>query len=197
MKDGRVGKTEELLVERRLVAYNDKLQKRDLESIDTIVIHCTELPDVSMCREFAERVHYKSGTGNCGHFYIYRDGSCVQFAELNRVAHHVVGHNEKSVGVELMNRGRYPHWWRRDHQEMTQDYTEEQYKTLAGLLGFLKNELPGLKHLYGHSELDERLVAAEDDPAKRVRRKLDPGPLFDWDRVCRVWGETKKREKNC
>jgi len=35
----------------------------------------------------------------------------------------------------------------------------------------------------GHEDLDREWLAASDDPQRRVRRKLDPGPLFPWSRV--------------
>lgn len=169
------------------VSYSCRLKERDPESIDTVVIHCTELPDPIICREFAERILYESGTGNCGHYYVHRDGVCVQYVELNRTAHHVAGHNETSIGVELINRGRYPYWFRSDHQELTQEYTEEQYETLTKLLQQLKRELPGLVRLERHSDLDRTMVEALDDPSIQISRKVDPGPLFDWKRIYKTW----------
>ena len=47
--------------------YEERLEARPLAQIDMVVIHCTELPDLAMAREFGERVHYDSGTGNSGH----------------------------------------------------------------------------------------------------------------------------------
>ncbi len=184
VSDTRAGRLE---IEKTLVSYNCRLKERDLESINTVVIHCTELPDPDLCREFAERILYESGTGNCGHYYVHRDGVCFQYVELNRTAHHVAGQNETSIGVELINLGRYPHWFRSDHQEMTQEYTEQQYETLTKLLQHLRTELPGLVRLERHSDLDRTMVEAQDNPSIRIRRKVDPGPLFDWKRICKSW----------
>ena len=174
-------------IEKQLVTYNDKLERRSTSLVDMVVIHCTELPDEAMCRRYADKILYESGTGNCGHYYIFRDGRCVQYATVDRVAHHVMGHNKRSVGIELANRGRFPHWFHAACQEMKEGYTEQQYKALLGLLRALKQQLPALRKLVGHSDLDERWVPAEDDPEKRVRRKVDPGPQFDWSRVRRYW----------
>ena len=42
--------------------------------VDLVVIHCTELPDLAIAREYGERVLHDNGSGNSGHFYIDRDG---------------------------------------------------------------------------------------------------------------------------
>ena len=47
----------------------------------------------------------------------------------------------------------------------------------------LAAELPSLRFIAGHEELDTEQVAASDDPALRVPRKRDPGPLFPWAEV--------------
>ena len=71
-----------------------------------MVIHATELPDMETAREYGERIHHdESRTGNSGHFYIDRDGRIEQWVPLDRVAHHVRGHNRDSVGIELVNGG--------------------------------------------------------------------------------------------
>ncbi|KAG1079639.1 hypothetical protein G6F40_016221 [Rhizopus arrhizus] len=68
--------------------YHDRLPLRDPAALEMVVIHCTELPDLAMAREYGERVLYDSGAGNRGHFYIARDGRVVQYVAPERVAHH-------------------------------------------------------------------------------------------------------------
>jgi N-acetylmuramoyl-L-alanine amidase len=169
------------------VPYADRLAERELNKVDTVVIHCTELPDPALCREYACREIHPSGTGNCGHYYIDRSGGVAEYVPLDRVAHHVRGHNEESVGIELINRGRYPDWYHSENQEMTEPYTEAQYVALEKLLGCLKGRLERLGRLVGHSELDREWVEATDAAGKKVRRKVDPGPLFDWERIRKLW----------
>ena len=102
---------------------------------------------------------------------------------MERIAHHVRGYNPRSVGIELVNIGRYPDWLAAGSQSMQEPYTEAQIVALLGLLESLQRELPSLRFIAGHEELDTTEVAASDDAGVRVHRKLDPGPLFPWERV--------------
>jgi len=168
--------------------YAQRLQTRALAGIDLVVIHCTELPDLATAREYGERVVHTSGTGNSGHYYIDRDGSIVRYVPEERVAHHVRGHNEHSVGIELVNTGRYPDWFDSHRQVMAEPYPDAQIDALLRLLAHLRATLPGLQKIAGHEDLDIDRVAASDDPSKQVQRKLDPGPLFPWQRVMAACG---------
>ena len=164
--------------------YVEALAARDPASIDTVVIHCTELPDLATAREYGERVLYPaSGTGNSGHYYIDRDGTVRRYVADDRVAHHVRGWNRRAIGIELVNTGRYPHWLDSRHQAMVEPYAPVQIEALVALLRRLAGELPSLRHVAGHEDLDRERVAASDDPTVQVSRKLDPGPLFPWERV--------------
>lgn len=163
--------------------YQDLLEARPLDRIDLVVIHCTELPDLATARSFGEQPRYASGTGNSGHWYIDRDGGVQQWIAPERVAHHVRGLNARSVGIELVNRGRYPHWLHAGHQAMDEPYAEAQIDALLALLARLRRTLPALRWIAGHEDLDTTRVPAEDAPEVQVARKRDPGPLFPWARV--------------
>lgn len=165
------------------LAYLDRLDSRPAHSIDLAVIHCTELPDLQTAREYGERECHPSGTGNSGHFYIDRDGAVYRFVDPLRMAHHVRGHNARSVGIELINRGRWPSWLDSRCQRMSEPYTERQIESLIGLLAWLRRQFPGLNLIAGHEDLDRERVPASDDPHKTVYRKRDPGPAFPWQRV--------------
>jgi N-acetylmuramoyl-L-alanine amidase len=164
--------------------YVGKLQPRPLAQVELVVLHCTELPDLATAREYGERVLYpESGTGNSGHYYIDRDGAIQCWVEPGRIAHHVRGHNERAIGIELVNTGRWPNWLDAGHQAMEEAYPGAQVEALLGLLRQLQADLPSLRGIAGHEDLDREEVAATDDPARRVRRKRDPGPMFPWPRV--------------
>ncbi len=164
--------------------YADSLQQRDPDTIDLLVIHCTELPDLSTARSYGETVHYpQSGTGNSGHYYIDRDGRCEQWVPDNRVAHHVRGLNAHSIGVELVNRGRWPDWFHAAHQQPEEAYPKVQIDALIALIGDLQQRLPKLSKIAGHADLDLQRIPSADDPEVSIRRKIDPGPLFPWSTV--------------
>ncbi len=163
--------------------YVDRLGERSLADIELVVIHCTELPDLATAREYGERLRYDSGTGNSGHYYIDRDGTVLRYVPEQRIAHHVRGQNPRSLGIELVNTGRFPHWLDSRHQAMDEAYTDAQIGSLVALLQDLAKRLPSLQHIAGHEDLDRERVPASDDPAVLVHRKLDPGPRFPWERV--------------
>lgn len=164
--------------------YVTALAQRLRDDVTTVVIHCTELPDLAMARTYGEKILYvDTGTGNSGHFYIDRDGRVFEYVPIERVAHHTRGYNPQSVGIELVNRGRYPDWMKSTHQAMDEPYTEAQITSLRSLLAQLRAALPNLVTIAGHEELDTTLVPSSDDPDVLISRKRDPGPLFPWDRV--------------
>ena len=171
--------------------YAAKLAPRAAADVDLVVVHCTELPDLATAREYGERVLYPAradgsgGTGNSGHFYIDRDGSVHAWVGIDRIAHHTRGYNPRSIGIELVNTGRFPHWLDSRHQAMDEPYAEAQVAALVELLQAMRPRLPRLRYIAGHEDLDPGEIEASDDPSRKVRRKRDPGPLFPWARVLR------------
>jgi N-acetylmuramoyl-L-alanine amidase len=165
----------------RPLSYVNRLEKRNVGNINLAVIHCTELPDLDTARQWGERlVHENSRTGNSGHFYIDRDGIIEQWVPVDRVAHHARGQNVHTIGIELVNSGRFPNWFHSAHQHMSEPYPDQQIEALVYLLNDLAARYPSLGLVTGHEDLDTELLPADDSPATQIRRKLDPGPLFPW-----------------
>jgi N-acetylmuramoyl-L-alanine amidase len=173
----------QLPINEHLLPYVQQLDSRSIEQIDLVVVHCTELPDLSMARQYGEIAHYPSGTGNSGHFYIDRDGSVYMYVKPDRIANHTRGYNPRSIGIEIVNVGRYPDWFNSHQQQMNEPYTAEQISAVIALLHQLKALCPQLKWIAGHEDLDTAQVPASDNPAVQVFRKRDPGPLFPWEIV--------------
>jgi N-acetylmuramoyl-L-alanine amidase len=185
-REATVGKTGPVIHQAHL-PYAEKLDSRDTACIDLVVIHCTELPDLATARDFGMRIHYpNSGTGHSGHYYIDRDGRIEQWVAPERIAHHVRGFNQHSLGVELINRGRYPQWLNSATQIMSEPYPKEQISALIKFLHYFCATYPGLRWITGHELLDLEMVPATDDPRLQVYRKRDPGPLFPWKDVLRA-----------
>ena len=173
--------------------YVDRLPERPAAAVTLVVIHCTELPDLATAREYGEKVLYESGAGNSGHYYIDRDGTIQRYVPGTRIAHHVRGRNAESIGIELVNRGRYPDWFDSRHQAVTERYPQAQVDALRALLALLRREFPNLRAIAGHEDLDTARVPASDDPSVPVSRKLDPGPLFPWDAIVPACGLERVR----
>lgn len=154
-----------------------------MKNIELVVIHCTELPDISSARVYGEKIHYDSGTGNCGHYYISKQGHIEQWVENNRIAHHVRGNNPNSIGIELDNLGRFPNWHITNAQIMYDPYPQAQVDALITLLKQLKKDIPSLKYITGHEDLDTRLIPSENNSEIFIRRKTDPGKMFPWEKI--------------
>lgn len=172
-----------LIIHEQPLSYVDLLPERPATAVELVVIHCTELPDLATAREYGQKVLHASGTGNSGHYYVDRDGAVYRYVPGTRVANHVRGYNPASIGIELVNLGRYPHWWDSRHQQMTEPYRATQIAALRALLAELCRAFPNLQRIAGHEELDTTLMPASDDADVEIHRKLDPGPLFPWAEV--------------
>ena len=174
--------------------YAQRLARRDPAQVDLCVIHCTELPDLDMARSYGERELYPdSGTGASGHYYIERDGTVSRFVDPVRSANHTRGYNPRSIGIELVNLGRYPDWYHSGSQVMTDPYPALQIEALLALIAALRADFPALRYIAGHEDLDLALVPASDDAGIEVRRKLDPGPMFPWPLALERSGLTRFR----
>lgn len=171
-------------IQPRLLPYASLLETRTPEEIDLVVVHCTELPDLKAARDYGERIHYPgSGTGHSGHYYIDRNGVVELWVPENRIAHHVRDFNHRSLGIELINAGRYPDWFHSANQVMRESYPDIQIDALLTLLTGLAERLPALRYIAGHEDLDTGTVPASDNPDLTVQRKRDPGERFPWDQV--------------
>jgi N-acetylmuramoyl-L-alanine amidase len=176
------------------LAYVRQLAERPLAAIDLVVMHCTELPDLATARSYGERVLYLgSGTGASGHYYIDRDGRIECWVAPERIAHHTRGYNPRSLGIELVNLGRYPDWLDSRRQVPTEPYPQRQIAALLALLAELRRLVSSLRFIAGHEDLDTARVPASDDSGIEVRRKIDPGPLFPWETVLSACGLTRLR----
>jgi hypothetical protein len=90
------------------------------------------------------RAYPDSGTGASGHYYIERDGAISRFVDPVRSANHTRGYNPRSIGIELINLGRYPDWYDSRRQAMTDPYPEVQIESLLALIAVLRADFPAL-----------------------------------------------------
>lgn len=155
------------------------LRPRPLSSIELVVLHATEEPTL----EDARLAALNSADHVSGHIYVDRDGTLEEWVPADRIAHHTVGYNRQSIGIELVNRGRYPDHFSSRNQEPREPFPESQILALEGLLRELIRECPSISRLERHSSLDLRMRPSDDRPDVQVRRRIDPGPRFPWGRV--------------
>ncbi len=164
---------------RRFLPCVEALPERSVADIRLLVLHSTEEPTL----EDARRVAQESEDCVSAHYYVDRNGSAEEWVPITRAARHVSGHNQASIGIELVNRGRSPDHLASTGQTPTEPFDEAQIKALEELIDVLRGACPNLTQIQRHSDLDERRVPASDAPGLTVRRRIDPGPLFPWARV--------------
>lgn len=142
--------------------------------VDTVVIHsiyseeCKDSFDTEACIELLERHQVAS------HYLIDRAGRILQFVEEDKRAKHAgesrmpfkddqrEAVNDFSIGIELTG-------------TEASGFTEEQYCGLASLIADIMERHP-ITAVVGHEHIA---------PA----RKVDPGPLFDWEKLRRGLNE--------
>ncbi|MFM9939597.1 MAG: N-acetylmuramoyl-L-alanine amidase [Hyphomicrobiaceae bacterium] len=103
------------------------------------------------------------------HYIIGRDGEVAKSVPEDEVAIHTVGHNDRAIGIELINAG--------DGREpYTREQIEALIKVIRGVQGRWRIPLSEIK---GHEDVDKSTFACG---GQQARRKQDPGPLFPWER---------------
>lgn len=179
-----------------LLPWHDLLEVQPPDAVSLVVLHCTEQPTLQAAREEALAAwEREQGTSVAAHYYVDRDGTTYRYVEDDRVTHHVFGYNHRAIGVELVNDGRYPHWFRSDHQDPTDPYTRPQLEAVAALVTDLAERHAGIRRIARHADLDRRMVRAHDDPTRWVRRRIDPGPQFPWEWLLAHWDALQTEQR--
>lgn len=156
-------------------------------TVDAVVLHHISLPpgrfggdhiaelflnrlDPAAHPYFATVAHLRVSA----HLLIRRGGEVVQFVDTDEKAWHagesaldgVPDVNRFSVGIELEG-------------DETTPYEEAQYEGLGRVLPWLRRVHPAIapSRVVGHEHV-------------APGRKVDPGPLFDWERVRRILSPT-------
>ncbi|CAK0750912.1 1,6-anhydro-N-acetylmuramoyl-L-alanine amidase [Gammaproteobacteria bacterium] len=158
--------------------------------IDLLVIHGISLPpgqyggpwiDALFTNALPPAAHpyfvALEGVRVSSHLLIRRDGNLVQYVPFQYRAWHAgvsswAGRtrcNDFSIGIELEGVD-------------TVSYADVQYTVLAEVIQILMEAYPGItsERVVGHSDI-------------APGRKTDPGPAFDWGRLCGVLDERNTR----
>lgn len=168
-----------LFVEVVLAKGNHNSKQRDV-AIDSIVLHAIAGPycegskvkyssakdDLQFWKSFFER-HKVVGI----HYIIDRNGEVISSIDDDKIANHAIGWNRRSIGIELINKG-----------DGIDPFPELQMLSLQLLINQLMIKHPSIKksNIYRHSDIDKRYFKCG---GKSIKRKQDPGVLFDFQRV--------------
>lgn len=101
------------------------------------------------------------------HYIVGRDGRISKGIPENRVAIHTRGHNRQSIGIEMINRG-----------DGSEYFPPAQFDAMVKLVrGIARRHNIKPQNILRHSDVDHSTFRCA---GKRIRRKQDPGPAFDW-----------------
>jgi len=146
-------------------------------SVKEIVVHATGGPfcqggqvkfsppgTVATIKKFFE------GNGTVSiHYIVGKDGEVAASVPEDEVAIHTIGHNDASIGIEMINFG--------DGQDV---YPDAQVAAIAKLIAGIRarHNLP-MESIKRHADLDHSTIPCG---GQSVRRKQDPGANFPWDK---------------
>ncbi len=147
------------------------------QPVRQIVVHATGGPDCDASRSFRGGTltgivqHFLQNQGRISiHYVIGRDGKIVAMVPESEVAFHVRGHNQDSIGIELVNDG-----------DGRDPFADAQIAALIDLLrGLLARHGLTIDAIKSHDELDDSTIVCD---GVTIKRKQDPGLAFPWPRV--------------
>lgn len=147
------------------------------QPVRRIVLHATGGPDCDAARSFRGGTldgivqHFLRNQGRISiHYVIGRDGRVVAMVPETQVAYHVRGHNQDSIGIELVNDG-----------DGRDPFAQPQLATLVELLkDLLARYALETDAIKSHAELDDTTIVCK---GVTIKRKQDPGDAFPWQRV--------------
>lgn len=115
--------------------------------IDLIVVHCAATkPSMDIGVKEIDRWHRERGFLKIGyHFVIRRNGKVEHGRSVMEPGAHASGHNANSIGICLVG-------GIDDKGKPEENYTDDQYASLAELLINLQNDYPGVE-ICGHRDL--------------------------------------------
>jgi N-acetylmuramoyl-L-alanine amidase len=119
------------------------------QAVKYLVVHCADTPPtMKVDAAVIDRWHKQRGWLGIGyHFVIRRDGAIEECRPIDRMGAHVEGYNHESIGI-CMAGGRAA-----KGEAPEQNFTDDQYVSLATVLGRLLREFPRAQ-IVGHRDLN-------------------------------------------
>jgi N-acetyl-anhydromuramyl-L-alanine amidase AmpD len=104
------------------------------------------------------------------HYIVDRNGTVAASTPEHRNANHALGHNDGTIGIELVNEG-----------DGSEPFNDAQIEALIALIKSIRTRhVIALSDIRGHSDVDSRTFRCN---GQTVKRKVDPGSNFPWERV--------------
>lgn len=102
-----------------------------------IIVHCSATkPSMDIDAKEIDRWHRRNGWLMIGYHYVIKRDGCVQIGrEEDVIGAHVSGHNDDSVGICMVGGVN-------DAGKAEQNFTTDQYESLAALLYSLEKKYP-------------------------------------------------------
>jgi len=124
------------------------MKKRRLETVDTIVIHCSATkPDHDVSLKDIRRWHKAKGWADVGyHFVVLPDGTIEEGREITRQGAHVRGHNVGSIGICYIG-------GLNDEGKPADTITPEQVQSIANIIdNCCLSDVYSISRLLGHRD---------------------------------------------
>lgn len=117
-----------------------------MRNIDKLIVHCSATPpSMDIGAKEIDRWHRERGWLCIGYHFVIRRNGMLEFGRpVDQIGAHCKGHNKSSIGICMVGG---------DEDMDTNDFTPEQWDTLAELLGMLKLYHPAAEVL-GHHDLN-------------------------------------------
>jgi N-acetylmuramoyl-L-alanine amidase len=146
--------------------------------IDTIVIHAVGGPICASHSVIFESVPFREDDADFwknfllnapvadAHYVVGRRGYVVEVLPALQIANHTTGLNDRSIGIELVNRG-----------DGLEAFPEEQIRALINLISSLREQFPSIRdeNIIRHSDFDQRTCSCA---GQLYHRRQDPGASF-------------------
>ena len=126
-------------------------EKRDLNKIDTIIIHQTDSDDLGDYSPYDIARYHVQNNGWAGigyHYYIIDSGKIFQTQPLYNISYHTSGYNSNSVGVVISGKHRYD-----SDKSNAEIIGKKKYKALIYALAKLQNQLPTSTEIISHGSV--------------------------------------------
>ncbi len=151
-------------------------------AVDTVVVHSLGGPDCRDGQRFFRTIDGDARTWMATfnrlpivsiHYVIGRDGQVAAGVPESIAANHVIGWNQRSIGIELVNNG-----------DGVDPFPPPQVAALVRLVGEIRQRHPAISpdRVFRHSDLDHSTFPASRHgvACATYRRKDDPGAAFPW-----------------